>query len=309
MSRDDIAKARGIPLDRVLESLGAQRDPKDPVRNWRLGSSRITVTDSRFYDHNAAGAQHRMREGKPGGGGAIDLIQYLENISFKDAVARLGGIPRLAPATARSKEPAGPIAERPPPIETHDRIARVRWYLTERRAIPAEIVSRAIENGQVFGDVRGNVVFRLQDLSGAEIGYEVRGTRDRPYHSVHGQKGLFMLPGERSHTVAFVESAIEALSYSATRSAGLIVSTTGSALHLPAKLIQRLSERGFETVAAFNGDRAGDRLSERLTQSSGVLMRRDRPPPELGKDWNEVLQASRGCSVVAPSPESLERAR
>ena len=47
--------------------LGAGRDPKDPAHNWRLGESRITVTDARFFDHNGAGAIHRMRGAQAGG--------------------------------------------------------------------------------------------------------------------------------------------------------------------------------------------------------------------------------------------------
>ena len=70
MDKDDIARIRSLPLEAVLHSLGAERDPKDPAHNWRVGASRITVTEARFFDHNAAGALHRMREGRAGGGGA-----------------------------------------------------------------------------------------------------------------------------------------------------------------------------------------------------------------------------------------------
>ncbi len=44
----------------------------------------------------------------------------------------------------------------------------------------------------MFADARGNVVFRLRDEAGQEVGYEVRGTYEKPYHSVHGEKGLFI---------------------------------------------------------------------------------------------------------------------
>src|ERR1700676_1215919 len=92
MDKDDIARIRSLPLEAVLHSLGAERDPKDPAHNWRLGPSRITVTDARFFDHNGAGALHRMREGRAGGGGAIDLVQYLRDIGFREAVRELGGL-------------------------------------------------------------------------------------------------------------------------------------------------------------------------------------------------------------------------
>jgi hypothetical protein len=48
MEQDDIARARALPLEAVLGGLGAQRDPKDPAHNWRIGASRITVTGTQF---------------------------------------------------------------------------------------------------------------------------------------------------------------------------------------------------------------------------------------------------------------------
>ena len=67
-------------------------------------------------------------------------------------------------------------------------------------------------------------------------------------------------------------------------------STTGSAIELPAKMSQALKARGFEIAAGFNADRAGDLMSERLAQASGVSMRRERPPSADGKDWNDALR-------------------
>ena len=54
-----------------------------------------------------------------------------------------------------------------------------------------------MHSGRVFADARGNVVFRLRDEAGQEVGYEVRGTYEKPYHSVHGEKGLFITKGDR----------------------------------------------------------------------------------------------------------------
>ena len=139
MDNDEIARIRSLPLDAVLESLGAQRDPKDPAHNWRLGGSRITVTDSRFYDHNGAGAVHRMRQGRAGGGGAIDLVQYVKDVGFREAMRELGGsvfqgLPR--PAATRRPVARGSEDRRPPPSPTPDGAAHALWYLTAVRGIP-----------------------------------------------------------------------------------------------------------------------------------------------------------------------------
>ena len=298
MKTDDIARVRGIPLGAVLEALGAELDPKDPVRNWRLGASRITVTESQFYDHNHAGALHRMPGSRAGGGGAIDLVQYLKDVGFREAVRHLGGLDASRAAVAAQAPPAAfstptaanPLDARPLPTPAPDRVARVRRYLTETRAIPASVVDRALLSGGVFSDTKGNVVFRLRDETGREIGYEVRGTYEKPYHSVHGEKGLFIAKSDNRPTAAFVESGIEALSYQALRGSGLVISTTGSAIELPGRMASALKDRGYEIVAAFNADKEGDRMSSRLSERLQGAVRRDRPDERTGKDWNALLQ-------------------
>src|SRR5208282_4715692 len=184
MDQDDIARIRALPLEAVLHRLGAQRDPKDPAHNWRLGASRITVTGARFFDHNGAGALHRMREGRAGGGGAIDLVQYLNDVGFREAVRELGGIASSGEAivSVSAKAAPSPLSSdaRPRPTPAPDRAARVHWYLTAARMIPEAIVKQEMQSGRVFADARGNVVFRLRDEAGREVGYEVRGTYEKP---------------------------------------------------------------------------------------------------------------------------------
>jgi hypothetical protein len=297
MDKDDIARVRALPLETVLQSLGALRDPKDPSRNWRLGASRITVTDERFYDHNEAGALHRMREGRAGGGGAIDLVQYLKDIGFREAVRELGGIAgsreTLSSAAAKSTPAENSTDARPRPSPAPDRAARAHWYLTTVRRIPESIVDQEMQSGRVFADARGNVVFRLRDEAGREVGYEVRGTHDKPYHSVHGEKGLFVTKGDRIRSAAFVESGIEALSYRALRGTGLIISTTGSAIERPATMARQLLARGYEIVTAFNADKSGDRMADKMRELLGSAVRRDRPSGDRGKDWNEQIKSLR----------------
>ena len=297
MEQDDIARARALPLEAVLGGLGAQRDPKDPAHNWRIGGSRITVTGTQFYDHNAAGALHRMHEGRAGGGGAIDLVQYLKDVGFREAVRELGGLAGTRGASISAMGPAAPVRAssdtRPRPSPAADRAARAHWYLTVARMIPDAIVEREMRSGRVFADVRGNVVFRLRDEAGQEVGYEVRGTYEKPYHSVHGEKGLFITKADETRRAAFVESGIEALSYRALRGVGLTVSTTGSAIEKPASMARLLQARGYEIVTAFNADKGGDRMAERMRELLGGGVRRDRPATDRGKDWNDQLKSLR----------------
>jgi hypothetical protein len=313
MDQDDIARIRAVPLETVLQRLGAERDPKDPAHNWRLGASRITVTDARFYDHNEAGALHRMRDGRAGGGGAIDLIQYVKDVGFREAARELAGLAasgeRVVSVTPKTADAPRSADARPRPTPAPDRAVRAHWYLTTARMIPASIVEEEMKSGGVFADARGNVVFRLRDETGREVGYEVRGTYEKPYHSVHGEKGLFVTKGDGSRRAAFVESGIEALSYRALRGSGLVLSTTGSAIERPATMARLLKARGYEIVTAFNADRSGDRMAARLHELLGGDARRDRPSPEHGKDWNEQLKSlgaeERVGSDLRSAPRSI----
>lgn len=298
MDAHELRRIRATPLESVLESFGAQRDPKDLKHNWRVADSRITVTGDRFFDHNL----------ERGGGGAVDLTLHLMGHDFKQpsadafrsAVRWLGTAERLVQAAAvqehRHRGPAlveSAAPEQTPPVPDVTRLSRVRFYLTEVRGIPSTLVEAAIEQGRVFADVKGNVVFRLFDADGNEVGFEKRGTYDKPYHGVYGEKGLFAVGSRNAAIAAFVESGIEAFSYKALRPAALVISTTGNAIELPHKVARGLISRGVQVLAAFNADKDGDRFAERFAERLGGAARRDRPNERVGKDWNLILRAQR----------------
>jgi hypothetical protein len=298
MDAHELQRIRAMPLESVLEGFGAQRDPKDPKHNWRVAGSRITVTGDRFFDHNA----------ERGGGGAVDLtlhlmghdIKHPSSEAFRSAVQWLGAGERIAQAARmqeqRRVDPAAfeaTASKQEPPMPDASRLQRVRFYLTETRSIPAELVDATIRQGRVFADAKGNAVFRLFDAEGNEVGFEKRGTYDKPYHGVYGEKGLFAVGSRQARVAAFVESAIEALSYKALRPEALVISTTGNAIELPQKVAQGLLARGVEVVAAFNADKDGDRFAARFIERLGGAARRERPDEQLGKDWNLVLRSER----------------
>jgi len=295
MDAQELQRIRAVPLEAVLEGFGAQRDPKDPKRNWRVGASRITVTGDKFFDHNE----------EKGGGGALDLTLHLmgrdpqrpNGRDLQEAATWLGAADRAVQVAAQraNERPVVPLETakpQDPPVPDESRLTRVRWYLTERRGLPEALVDRVIDKGLVFADSRANVVFRLRDETGRDVGFEKRGTYDKPFHSVYGDKGLFFAGSGRSGVAAFVESGIEALSYKALQPEVLAVSTTGNAIELPEKMGRHLLERGFKVVAAFNADVDGDRFAERFAERLGGAVQRHRP--EGHKDWNLVLRAQRG---------------
>lgn len=296
MEKSKIAELRDIPLENVLERFDAVRDPRDPKRNWKTSIGRLTITGDKYYNHDAGA----------GGGGAIDLTMALGNFGFKEAVKWLGGeIGRDAAVMQYRREAekhANRILDETPrtpvklPEKDPSKWSRVRDYLANTRQIPESIVAASAAKGRVWADRYGNAVFSLRNLEGEEVGVELRGTYDKPFHGVRGEKGLFVTGTKHGNKAAFVESAIEAMSYQALHPDSLAISTTGSSRDLMSVAAQTLSEKGFTVIDAFNRDRAGEKQGERLrlalTQTTVVI---DRPQEN---DWNDTLRAQRSMRGI-----------
>lgn len=307
MDKNELSRIREIPLEMVLESFGAERDPQDPKRNWRTAAGRITVTDTKYFNHDA----------QVGGGGAIDLTQHLGNYGFREALAYLGNIAGHAAAVKQyqveGKKHAQKILDTTPapkqeiPVPDASKLNRVRNYLTETRSIPEPIVEKAIAKGRLWADKFGNAVFALSDpgLSGAQVGAELRGTYEKPFHGVRGQqKGMFFTGNAKSGVAVFVESGIEALSYEAMNPNAMVVSTTGSTKEQLVKTAALLAERGFQLVAGFNNDKDGDRFSEWLNEAfQGVK----REKPVEVKDWNDLLRQRIEKAREQGAPQAEEK--
>ena len=66
------------------------------------------------------------------------------------------------------------------------------------------------ELGKLYADRYANAVFVL----GKGEGVELRGTGEKPFHGVRGDKKPFIMADRGEPKVAFVESAIDAMSLS-----------------------------------------------------------------------------------------------
>ena len=291
MDKLEISKAREIPLDAILERFGAERDPTDPKRNWKTHTGRITITDDKFYNHDL----------ERGGGGAIDLAMQLGGFKFKDAVAWLGGNISRDAAIQQYQAEAVKHASRildetqapklAVPEQDPATLNRVKAYLIGKRGIPEPIVDNAINKGRLWSDKYANAVFSLRDLEGNQIGAELRGTYDKPFHGVRGEKGLFFTGTSQSKTAVFVESAIDAMSYQALNPKALVIGTAGSSREVMTAAARALDENGFKIVDGFDNDKAGERHGVTLREAVNAPVERLRPTQ--GKDWNDELKAQR----------------
>lgn len=302
--RATATQARDLPLESVLERLGATRDPKDK-KNWRTPAGRITVNGAKFFNHDT---------GK-GGGGAIDLVMAQTETDYKGAVnwlAREFGtgavlaetVAKLKPqieAMAKDKPSLDPMKPHQPEPSKWD---IVRRYLVETRRLSAQIVDSLHEQGYIYADKFKNAVFVL----GKGRGLSLRGTGEKPFHGVRGEKVPFIIAERESDKdskkVAFVESPIDALSLRDLGFGGRIVATVGNAAEVAKAKAESYRKEGLTIVAAFDNDKAGDAMARSLGQC-------ERMRPQ-GKDWNEDLQGLRereGLRNEPLTPQKQARTR
>jgi Plasmid recombination enzyme/Toprim-like/Protein of unknown function (DUF3991) len=276
--RERATYARELPLESVLERLGCVRDAKDR-NNWRTPVGRLSVSGAKFYAHDQA----------KGGGGAIDLVMLLEQTDYKGAVSILshdfGKNTAISEVVNNLKQQ--PDNEKLPyvlPERCPENWQKVRDYLTKVRCISEKLVDKLHELGRLYADKYRNAVFVL----GKGEGVELRGTGDKPFHGVRGQKSPFYLPERGEKKVAFVESSIDALSLHDMGFKGRIVSTAGNSTEYARKLAEMHKEAGFTVVAAFDNDKAGEKMATNLQACERLRSK--------GKDWNDDLRIHRTTS-------------
>lgn len=286
---------RDIPLEEVVYFLGGNRDQTD-LQKWRLGDKSIWLgkdqDSQRFYDHQSG----------QGGGGAIDLVMYVEGCDFKVAIERLslisGNHSSVKSVTAipahRTTEESVPLLFISPRSDARH-LRKAIDYLTVIRGIPHAVVQHAVDSGQIYTDSRRNVIFLCNDETGLKTGAEIRGTGKVAYKgmTIGSQRGIgfFTLDHPNPSSLVIVESAIDALSYRALypTDPSVIISTAGVLPQCPplAKLAKDLGVA--EIVVAYDNDHAGDEGALKLMNSiegSGVSCRRSSPD---AKDWNNYL--------------------
>ena len=195
----------------------------------------------------------------------------------------------LAENVARLKPALEAIAKEKPsldPMKPHQpepsQWATVRGYLVETRRLGARLVDSLHEQGYIYADKFKNAVFLL----GKGQGLSLRGTGEKPFHGVRGEKVPFILAGKDadSKQVAFVESPIDALSLRELGFGGRIVATVGNSAELAKAKADIYRQQGLEVVGRLTTTKQG-RPCRNLGQHTRLT--------PSGKDWNEDLRAQR----------------
>jgi hypothetical protein len=211
---------------------------------------------------------------------------------------------------AGSPPPIQPIyyAHRLDPM-TRDRAAILREYVrlkatVQHPALMARGLAPALQGlprfaGAILQDTKGNACFPHRDREGV-CGWELKNHGFTGF-AKGGEKGLwFSRTKPTDHALVIAESALDALSYAALYpDARARYFSTGGRLNpkqpaLIATVLEKLS-RPAVVILAMDNDTAGHELAAMIQdlapKVAGLTLRR--PLPEIGKDWNDQLQAMR----------------
>ncbi|MBW4503332.1 MAG: plasmid recombination protein [Scytonema hyalinum WJT4-NPBG1] len=294
--RNQLDQLRDLPLEDVAWQLGLTKT-KDG--KWKGGGHIISIDEPKWYDF-APGSQK-------GGGGAIDLVMYVNSCSFQKALAWLsdrfgsGGMLKAATHHARGQAQeiaqTEPIPQFTPPAADSSQWSAVQQYLIQQRGLPANMVQALHSRRFVYADSNQNAVFGMRSLTGETTGAFLRGTRgeDNSFMGyARGTKradGWFYLrlggkPDDDITRVVITKSPIDALSLAAIegmpqqKTMYLVADSTKS---LPVEFLQSIPT----VIAAYDSDAAGDELAQAIQD---LLPQTERMRP-IAKDWNSELLA------------------
>ncbi len=295
MNRAEIESLRDkVPCGAVLEAAGFAVDAKESTRRavkYRRSQDIIIVT------HDGQGWFDPLSDAK---GDVFSLACQLDGVGFAEAAARVAALVGFIPSPAQWQRPE-PTA-RSPSLSVGDRwearkTLRPRsdaWrYLCWERALPPNVVRRAMQLGVLREGPFGSMWAAHTDSAGLVVGWEERGPDWRGFAS-GGSKVLFRLGDSEATRLCVTEAAIDAISLAALeglRSKTLYLSTGGGwSPTTEAALRALLQRQDAQLIAATDANPQGDTFADRLrrlAEETGREWLRLRPTAD---DWNEVLQ-------------------
>jgi hypothetical protein len=274
--REQADRLRGLPLEAVLRSLGAEPDRHDK-RKWHTPAGTLSVSGAKFMNWSRG----------VGGGGAIDLVIQVKNLGFIDALDWLARQVVGAVPSAPTVMAPGPAWRLPSADSSH--LHDVRSYLVDQRGIAPATVEALIHSGVLYADARANAVFLLLGKENIPVGAELRGTTGRSWRGMapgsRKDSGFFSIPASPTPTAVLCESAIDAISCRALHPHCRCISTAGARPN-PAWL-PLLIAHASEVHCGFDADPTGDDMAAAMI-ARHPSVKRLRPALH---DWNDVLRS------------------
>jgi hypothetical protein len=271
-------RLRAIPLERVLEVWGAQRDRYDPHK-WHTSQGVLSLTGAKFMNWHCG----------RGGGGAIDLVIQLTHRGFAEA---LRWLERSFPAPASpTSAPSLTLSALQLPAPDPSQLERVKHYLITQRGLPPALLELLVQSGSLYADAQANVVFLLRDPQSRPVGAELRGSTRIPWRGMapgsRKDRGYFAIPATPLLALILCESAIDALSCFVLHPQHRCLSTAGARPN--PRWLAPLLEQGYRVYCGFDADPTGEAMAQAMIALHPAVQRL-RP---THKDWNDVLCSRR----------------
>ena len=294
------AEVRPIPLSKILAARGFEGRREGVSTMWSGNGLKINVTgDSLFFDHKA---------GK-GGIGAIDLIKYLDNVGFREAVETLSGGKhnRLVAlqAVVQPLPQRRPLDELMKEYATRDdqRWPRAAYYLTRQRCLPPSSIYWLYKSGRVYANDRGGVVFLHHDAHGQVGGATIKSAN---FSQCIGNKtGAWFYAGrpiDEAQRIAITESPIDAISYSVLHPDKHLCVVSIAGQYIPEQLLA--TAEGRPVIIAidnpeFEKSTEASEITQGIVESTLAKCPNARLHTPMAKDWNDDLCAARKRHVKA----------
>lgn len=290
-----------LNLSQYAASYGYQLDHRESSRNSAI--MRHANGDKIIIAKQAAHWVYFSVRNDADNGSILDFVMHRENCALGRARQTL----RQWSSSPPTVQPTH-YTHRLEPI-TRDRAALLREYarLTATAKNPA-LVARGIPPnlqaaprfaGGILQDERGNACFPHRDQDGIS-GWEIKNSGFTGF-AKGGSKGLWFSRTKPTDTALVIaESALDALSFATLHpdDKARYFSTGGSLNPQQPALLSTVMEkmpRPAVVILATDNDPAGHELAATIQSLAppGPGLEFKRPLPEIGKDWNDQLQARR----------------
>ena len=225
-----------------------------------------------------------------GGHGALDYLMKIENLPFRQAVETVAHVPAVVPISAeRQPDKRLILPEKGGMLQ-----ARLIDYLCNRRGIGSEIVTALLDEGRIYEDRRGNVVFVGFDEQNRPRFASLRGTGSQPFRmdcAGSDKRYGFCMGDAPSETLYIFESPIDAMSHATLAGEwrqGNRLSLAGTSdTALPKYLEAHPGAK--ELVLCLDNDPPGREASVVIARKYAAQGYRTRIELPQGKDYNADL--------------------
>jgi hypothetical protein len=233
-----------------------------------------------------------------GGFGTLDYLVKVENMPFRDAVEAVAGIKTInAPIQQETENPKTLILPKRAgnPLLLYD-------YLCCKRNIYRDIVLTLIQEGTIYGDKRGNVIFVGYDENGQARFASMRGTSGDFRGDCAGsdKRYGFTMAYSLSERVYIFESPIDAMSHASLEN--IITGDNGAWVYHNRLSLSGTSDTAIpfflnqhphakELIFCLDNDTTGREAAVNMARKYTDMGYRTRLELPKNKDFNEDLKA------------------